>query len=326
MSHLLTVIRKQWFLISLVMVLVFGFEFSDQLSFLADARSVRSGVIAAVLFMTALGLETNAIWRAVQRPGPTLLASALNYGLLPIAAWVIAGWFLEGPLKLGVLVVAAAPSTLASAAVWTRRAGGNDTIAVMVTVVTNLGCVLLMPFWLTVTADKALVTIDVVPMIEKLAWLVVLPMVLGQLIRRVDTVAAWSIRRRGTLSVISQVGILFIVFSGAVGCGLQVAQQEGGGGLPWDAFGRMIFVVGSTHAVVLFAGQMSGPLLGWKRSDWIAVGFAGSQKTLPVALHAATMLGGGLMILSIIAYHVVQLFIDTLVADRLAAAGSGSLE
>ena len=48
----------------------------------------------------------------------------------------------------------------------------------------------------------------------------------------------------------------------------------------------------------------------------VAVGFAGSQKTLMVGLTIALQFGG-LTILPMLAYHVLQLLIDTLLANRL---------
>ena len=42
-------------------------------------------------------------------------------------------------------VAAVVPCTLASASVWTRKAGGDDSISMMTTVVTNLACLLVVP-------------------------------------------------------------------------------------------------------------------------------------------------------------------------------------
>lgn len=313
-----TLFKKQWFLICLALVLFVGFSFPRPLEFLADTKDLRNVLIAVVLFMTALVLETSEIWKAVKRPRATILAVALNYGLLPIVAWGFARWFLDGQLAVGVMVAAAAPCTLASAAVWTRRGGGNDAVAIMVTVVTNLGCFVMTPLWLAAMAGQTDVPIEIGPMIWKLAWLVVLPMLMGQALRQNTAVAAWAANQKTRLSAVAQMGILFIVFTGAVGCGLEI-ESAAAGGVPWGDFARMTFSVAGIHAVVLVTGQVIGRRMGCPRGDWIAVGFAGSQKTLPVGLQVASMLGGGMMILPIVTYHVMQLLIDTLVADRLVA-------
>ena len=63
---------------------------------------------------------------------------------MPILAYLVS--HLLPPLLAGGLIVASVvPCTLASAAVWTRKAGGEDSIAMMTTVVTNVGCIAIVP-------------------------------------------------------------------------------------------------------------------------------------------------------------------------------------
>ena len=55
--------------------------------------------------------------------------------------------------------------------------------------------------------------------------------------------------------------------------------------------------------------------LGLVRPDQIAVGIAGSQKTLMVGLQVGMDLH--VSILPMVVYHVGQLFLDTVIADRI---------
>ena len=311
--------HRQWFLICLAIALIAGFVAPHPLAFLSSADKLRNIVIASVILMTALVLETGEIWKAMRRPWATLLAVVLNYGVLPLLAWLLSLSFLSGELALGVLVAATAPCTLASAAVWTRRAGGNDAVALMVTVVTNMVCFVLTPLWLATTAGRADVEIPILDMIWKLALLIVLPMICAQVLRQNKRIGLWADRRKHLFAVLAQFGILFIVLTGAVTCGLHLRDTENAGSLGFGSFLSMAVCVVIIHVAVLVLGQFLGRASGMPRGDWIAVGFASSQKTLPVGLHVAFILGGGLMILPIVTYHVVQLLIDTIVADRLAA-------
>jgi sodium/bile acid cotransporter 7 len=118
----------------------------------------------------------------------------------------------------------------------------------------------------------------------------------------------------------AQVGLLAIVLVGAIHCGKYLATTNLSGSGLFGNFVQMIMSVVAIHTIALFVGQWTGRALGFAREDWIAVGFAGSQKTLMVGLHVALMVGGGLAILPMVAYHVCQLIIDTLVADRLVAS------
>ena len=61
-------------------------------------------------------------------------------------------------------------------------------------------------------------------------------------------------------------------------------------------------------------GIYAGRATGQNRENNIAIGFSGSQKTLMVGLSVAVSMG--LNIIPIVAYHAMQLIIDTLIADR----------
>jgi len=311
-------LKRQWFLTCLAVILVLGFLFPRFFAPLAQAKVVRDSIVAAVLFLMALPLQTRQIGRSLRNPGVALLASAVNVGLLPLVAWGLA-FFLEGDLRTGLFVIAAAPCTLASAAVWTRRAGGDETVALMVTVLTNASCFLITPLWLMLTTGTQ---VDLQEsgaakpgsMVFQLGLLVVLPMAIAQLLRQIDLIGRVAMQHKTLLSTVAQAGILTMVLVGATQCGLKL---EGLNRLPlWD-MGLMVLVVLALHLIVLNLGLAIAKALGISRPGQIAVGIAGSQKTLMVGIHIASSHFGGLTILPMVAYHVGQLVLDTIIADRL---------
>ena len=90
--------------------------------------------------------------------------------------------------------------------------------------------------------------------------------------------------------------------------------------------GVMLACVIGVHLAMLWAGHVLARLLGMARPEQIAIGFGGSQKTLMVGLdigaeYYATM---PLAMLPMVAYHVCQLLVDTLVADRLHQRGEAA--
>jgi sodium/bile acid cotransporter 7 len=72
------------------------------------------------------------------------------------------------------------------------------------------------------------------------------------------------------------------------------------------------------HVTAWSCGWWAARLAHLPRTDRSAVAFAGSQKTLMIGL-AITVDFGGLAVLPMMAYHVGQLLVDTLLADRLRA-------
>ena len=308
-------LKRQWFVIGLAVVLLVGLAVPEPFAWLPRWGQLRNFIVASVLFVTALTLETSAIKRALRRPGSVALAVVFNLVVLPLVAWATMP-FLAPELGLGLMIMAAAPCTLASAAVWTRRAGGNDATALMVTAVTNLTCFVVTPLWLFVATGNESIEIELIEMIRKLGLLVVLPMLLAQLFRRQRAVADWAGARKLGLATYAQLGILTIVFIGSVRSGEQLKKVDlSDGELSIHGFLVMIVGVVFVHTIVMVAGWFVSGLCRMDKTERIAVAFAGSQKTLMVGLHIALTYYGGLAILPMVAYHVGQLIVDTFAAD-----------
>ncbi|MFP6649948.1 MAG: bile acid:sodium symporter [Pirellulaceae bacterium] len=308
-------LAKRWFLIALVATLLLGAWLYEPLTPIASLKPLRYSIVAIVLFLMALPLETQAIVGSMKRPKAVLLPVAINFGLLPLFAFLVSQ-FLNRPMAEGLLVAAVTPCTLASASVWTRRAGGNDTIAILVTVVTNLSCFIISPLWLFALLGESVdLQIDFKDMVIKLAGLVVLPMTLAQLVRIHRPLGSWATKRKNTLSSLAQCGILFMVFTGAVGIGRRIfsGQEEA---LLGSDVALMIVAVLTVHIVMFWTGIGLGRSIRLSREDTIAVGFSGSQKTLMVGLQIC--MDAGVLILPMVTYHIGQLFVDTLFADYFA--------
>src|SRR5690606_16664870 len=121
--------------------LAVGFGLPDLIRPLAEIGRLRALITASVLFLMGLTLDARSVSRAVRRPMPALLGIGLNTLLVPLLA-LPPLWLLSTEMGGGLIVASLVPCTLASAAVWTRKAGGDDGVAMVVSVVTNLSCFL----------------------------------------------------------------------------------------------------------------------------------------------------------------------------------------
>ena len=307
---------RRWFLLCLGIVIATGFWKSETLLFVADFPPLRYALVAAVLFLMALPLEARAMWGTMRHLRVPALGVAMNSAAIPLFVWflVTAGgtWFFGRELSLGLLVTSATPCTLASASVWTRRAGGNDAASIMVTMITNGTCFLVTPFWLLVTTGEH-AELDGYQMIVKLALIVVLPMSVAQLVRLPRPVGWWATRHKISLAVWAQIGVLAMVFLGAVQTGHRFSST--GSRSSVGELGMLVLAVVGIHVLALVVGMAIARRLRFARRDQIAVGFAGSQKTLMVGLQVSLDLGFN--IIPILTYHVSQLLVDTVIADRL---------
>jgi sodium/bile acid cotransporter 7 len=314
-----SILKRHWFMLGLVLVLAIGFGQPAAASRVARLEW-QVWVVATVLFLMALPLDASAMGRALRRPTAVLIAVGVNYGLLPLVAWCVS-FGLRSDLALGLIIVASIPTTQASCAVWTRRAGGNDAVAVMVTVVTNLFCFVLTPFWLSImTGSKVEIDLEPFQMMVELCLVVVLPMVVAQLVRLIRPVGRWATRHKTPLGVAAQTGLLVMVLIGAAQAGLKLQSNQSPIG-PLDTLAMLASVCG-VHLSMFAAGMGIGRVLGVSREDRIAIGFSGSQKTLMIGLHIALSpaFNSGMAMLPMVAYHVCQLLLDALIAERFKAS------
>lgn len=313
---------QRWFLIALIATVTIGMLWATPLAPLSRSRMLQNTIVASVMFLMALPLEASAVWRALSRPKAPLLAVSVSYGLLPLSAWAVS-FLLTPDLGGGLLVAATTPCTLASASVWTRRAGGNDAVAILVTIITNLACFLVMPLWLLIMTGADFRDpdsnfdneISLTKMGLNLCLLVVLPMACAQSLRWRQSLASWATKHKMSLGVLAQSGILAMVFLGSIKTSLSMRAESGGEALGIGSFLAMLAAVCSIHSIMFWCGVGLAKAAACSREDQIAVGFSGSQKTLMVGLLVAISLQ--VSILPMITFHVSQLFIDTLFADWL---------
>jgi sodium/bile acid cotransporter 7 len=314
---MLRALQNRWFLVALAILLAAGICGHEALREFTG-RIPLDALIASVLFVMALSLAPGALGTTLRRPTASLLAMGINLALLPPLAWLF-GRVLPQDLADGMAIAASVPCTMGSAAVITRRAGGNDSVALVVTMVTNLACFLVTPAWVQLlTGRTGGPQQTFLALVIKLAALVLAPIVAGQVLHSIPRLGAWATRHRTPLGVYAQIGILTMVLVGAVECGGQIASLGSGASSLAGHIALMLALVAALHLTAWACGWQAAGWARLPRTDQSAVAFAGSQKTLMIGLAIAVDFGG-LAVLPMMAYHVEQLLIDTLLADRLRA-------
>lgn len=306
-------IRKHWFLVSLIATMVIGFWFSRPFESLSNIQWLTWSIVTVTIFLMAWPLEFGKLKRTISRPLAPLLACTLNLVFIPLLIWPLAA--LAGTeLAPGMIIAATAPSTLASATVLTRYAGGNDSVAIMVTIITNASCFLVMPFWIFVQTGNEIESSKLIGTIYKLLLFVVLPIGAAQLVRSHQRSAAWATRRKTWLGTCALIGILAMVFLGAVKMRLRMEGQTDGSISVANLLSAAVILLG-VHTFVFWFGIFIANKLGAPRDEQIAVGFSGSQKTLMIGLSTAVDLG--MNMIPIVMYHSFQLIADSIFAERI---------
>ncbi len=330
---MLAVLQKRWFLISLLTLIPTGLltgyfgnvEAVEQVRSLVPTRILT----AFILVLMSFSLNSSQLKASLQKPGPVAWASMCNYALIPLLGWAALSFQLTPDFRIGLMIAVSTPCTLAAASVWTRKAGGNDAVSLLTTLVTNTMCFVITPFWL-VTATGQSVELDMQDLAKRLILVVLLPTIIGQSLRLSRSLADFATKHKTPIGVVAQSCVLVLVLLASLGGGIKLrdaslGQQVAGLAVVWSTCVAI-------HLTAFFVAWQGGGVLSFDRKDRIAASFAGSQKTLPIGVYLATdpsAFGGpevidGLPIpfavFPMLMFHASQLFVDTLIADRLRKA------
>lgn len=312
-------VRSQWFLLLLAVALAVGFAAPLQVLKLESLPGMRSGLVAVVLFIMGLTVPTSSFGAVIRRPTAGLLALGINVLVVPGLAF-IASRFMPEALGGGLIVAAAAPCTLASAVVWTRKGGGDEAVAMLVTVLTNLFCFLIAPatILLLLGAD---VEMSFGNQAGKLAMLVVTPLLLAQIARQQPAFGRWTQRHKKSLTNASLLGILTMVSMGAAHSHQQSSATESAGGMGWNWILATAVIAVIVHVAALAVGWWLANVAAVSSPQRTAVAIAGSQKTLMVGLQLA--IECGVSPIPMVVYHIGQLLFDTLFVSRIGLPLAG---
>ena len=268
-------IGRHWFLATLAAVLVVGAVWHEPLRPLTE-RIPRDPLVAAILLLMSLPIDLRRSLAGGSAKSAAAIAIAVNaLAAGPLAA--LASPLLSDALADGLVIAALAPCTVASAAVWTRRGGGNEAVALATTVATSLLSFLTLPIGVALFVGEE-ADFDALSLAVRLLLIVVAPMMLGQALRAVPALRRACDRRRHGLALAAQGGLLSMVLIGAVRSGEMLARPSTSVGV---ADWLSLAVAAALVHVALFA-------LAWRwaraascePADALAAGVAGSQKTL----------------------------------------------
>ena len=222
---------------------------------------------------------------------------------------------LPADVALGFLFLGVLPSTVQSATSYCAIAKGNVAASVVASALINLVGVFLSPLLFALLARAAGVEITSETII-KLAAILVLPFVLGQLFQR--WLRPWVFKHKDLTGWIDRGAIalaVYVSFSAAIIVGMW--SRVSGLEFVWLA-AALLFWLG-----LAFGGTwLLGGLMGFARGDRKTLLFSGAQKSVAIGAPLAAIIfapeRAGLVILPLIFYHLAQLFLSAPVAVRLA--------
>ncbi|UZD96078.1 bile acid:sodium symporter [Pseudomonas corrugata] len=277
--------------------------------------------IFVVFFLHGVNLSGEQIRHGLKNARLHLTVQVFTFGVFPLI-WLasnrLLGSHVPSLLMLGFFYLCALPSTISSSVALTGSAGGNVPAAILNASLSSVLGVFLTPLLVSLVVGRGDGGIDLGSTLLDLCMMLLLPLVLGQFLRR--WLAGFFGRYKRYTSIIDKLVILLLVY--AAFCNSMVSgiwQQQGNGVLLSAVLGSAVLL-----AIILWMTTRTARTLRFNNADEIAAVFCASKKSLAAGVPMAALIFGtnpglGLILLPIMIYHPMQLIVCSILAERYAS-------
>jgi sodium/bile acid cotransporter 7 len=319
---LMATLGRHWFLLGLGLALLLG-ALAPGIGASGGPLHPEWSVHAAVglsFLVSGLAMPGSQLVASLGRWRLHLFVQAMGFIVAPLLVLALrpalAGAGMPTAVGQGFVVLACLPTTIASCAILTRAAGGDEAAALFNAVAGNLLGLGLTPALLLLLLG-ATGEAPVARILQQLALEVLAPLLAGQLAQRCG--GAPVARLAKALKPLPTLMIIFIFYT--VICATTAERDLATVG---QALACTLAAALALHLAMLALCWWGSamPALGLERGERIAAMFCASQKTLAIGAPMIAIMHRqdaalGLIMLPIIAYHPLQLLVDGVLAGRL---------
>ena len=279
--------------------------------------------VAVIFFLQGLSLPTRSLAAGYKPKRLHVFVLSWNYLWFPVVTGVLLvpmAWLLSPDLCVGFWLLAILPTTVASAIAFTSIADGDTANAIFSTIFSNLLAVLIVPtIAVAYLASETAIEISLAGIFVSLARLLVLPLIVGQVVRQLVRAAAK--RMAGVSKLVSSGIIVFIVHAA-------FAESVSSGFLDGLTLGSIGAVLLGVVLLLLLSSALVWASSVWLRvshSQRVAAFFCASQKSLAsglplassVLLAAPGVVDPAAVLIPLICFHPLQLMFAGVLSERL---------
>lgn len=317
----LTFVSRYWFIAMLLMMIPAGIWLPEGGQAIKDSGWMTPMLVGMMMGISGFTLDTGKLHRQAANIGAISLVLFSTYCVAPAVAYGLALWLQPANhphFLTAVMIMAAQASSLASALALTVLSRGNQELALIFTLLSSSLTVVLTPLVLQFSISAS-VEIPLGQMILKMLFVIVIPVALGQTMRRFFWATAKPFLK--SIRLIPQLIILLFVYSG-----FSVATSQISGNA--DIVLRIVTLSALLHAFLLGWNYCVSVLLRMDSGTGTALIFCGSQKTLPNGIYlwqhffSENPIGA----LPLALYHLIQLIADTLLVPFLGRRNEAEIK
>lgn len=273
-----------------------------------------------VFFLHGVNLSSEQIRHGLKNWRLHLMVQGFTFVVFPLL-WLVGktllGTQVPALLMLGFLYLCALPSTISSSVALTGSAKGNVPAAILNASLSSVLGIFITPWLVSLVVGSGSDGIDLGSTLLDLCAMLLLPLLLGQLLR--PWLGHLFARYKRYTAVLDKLVILLLVY--AAFCNSMVSgmwQQQGTAVIAMALLGSALLL-----ALVLWLTTRSARALNFSPADEIAAVFCASKKSLAAGAPMAALIFGahpglGLILLPIMIYHPLQLIVCSVMAEQYA--------
>ncbi|MBX8496091.1 bile acid:sodium symporter family protein [Pseudomonas cichorii] len=321
LKHLKRVVTD-WFLCGMVLatVLAYFFPHFGATGGGMHAEYVINIGVFVVFFLHGVNLSSEQIRNGLKNWRLHIMIQAFTFVVFPVL-WLISNKLLSAYvpalLMLGFFYLCALPSTISSSVALTGSAKGNVPAAILNASLSSVLGIFITPWLVSLVVGTGAGGIDLGSTLLDLCGMLLLPLVLGQLIR--PLAGKFFARHKKYTNLIDKIVILLLVYAAFCNSMISGMWQAQGSSVILTAFiGTAVLL-----AVILFMTTRTARALEFDHGDRVAAVFCATKKSLAAGAPMAALIFGanpglGLILLPIMIYHPMQLIVCSVMAENYA--------
>ena len=273
-----------------------------------------------VFFLHGVNLSSEQISHGLKNMRLHLMVQGFTFIVFPLL-WLLAdtllGTRIAPLLMLGFFYLCALPSTISSSVALTGSAGGNVPAAILNASLSSVLGIFLTPLLVSFVVGSGSGGIDLGATLLDLCAMLLLPLVLGQLVR--PLLGRFFARHKRYTNIVDKVVILLLVYAAFCNSMVSGMWQQQGTSVIFSALAGSALLL----AVILWLTTRTARALKFSTADEIAAVFCASKKSLAAGAPMAALIFGanpglGLILLPIMIYHPLQLIVCSVMAESYA--------
>ena len=273
-----------------------------------------------VFFLHGVNLSSEQISQGLKNIRLHCMVQGFTFIVFPLI-WVVVnkllGAHIPPLLMLGFFYLCALPSTISSSVALTGSAGGNVPAAILNASLSSVLGIFLTPLLVSFVVGSGANGIDLGSTLLDLCAMLLLPLVLGQLLR--PLFGRFFARHKRYTSIADKVVILLLVYAAFCNSMVSGMWQQQGTSVIFSALAGSAILL----AIILWLTTRTARALKFSTADEIAAVFCASKKSLAAGAPMAALIFGanpglGLILLPIMIYHPLQLIVCSVMAENYA--------